>query len=452
MGRLTTTQRLGSFVADLTYDGVPADVRAKATLCLLDGVANALGGHDWPWTLLARRTASTLGGPGPSTLWATSATSRPAEAAFANTVAAHSILHEDMHMESQSHFGTMVISTALAQGEALGASGRDFLPAVVAGYEIGGRVGKCVVSDHFNQGGYRPSGTFGALASAAAVGKLLRLSAGEMANALGMAANLAVGLNEWANAGTMDLYFQNAFAARNGLAAAHLAGDGVRTAPQMIEGPAGFARAFAGGPIDVECVLADLGHEWEIHNVYHKPAPACAYLQTTIQATQRLVRRVKPSPDDIEALMVQTFPLGKTCPGVDNPGPFEEIIQAQMSNQFVVSAVLLDGELTLDHFLDCRAERIAKLAPRIQVSLDPEASRVFPKKKAGGVRLMLRSGRVEEEWIDDLSYPTAEEVQRKFHTYARRVFPDARVNRLYEVILGLDAEKDVAALGALLRP
>lgn len=451
MGRLTATQRLGAFVADLTCDALPADVRAKGKLCVLDGVANALGGHDWPWTLLARRTASRIGGRGFSTVWATAETTTPAEAAFANTVAAHSILHEDMHMESQSHFGTMVISAALAQAEALGSSGRDLLAAVIAGYEIGGRVGKCVVGDHFNQGGYRPSGTFGALASAAAVGKLLRLSADEMANALGMAANLGVGLNEWANAGTMDIYFQNAFAARNGLVAAHLAREGVRTAPEMIEGLAGFANAFAGGPVDVERVLADLGRGWEIFNVYHKPAPACAYLQSTIQATQRFVRRVKPSPDDVETVTVRTFPLGKTCPGVDNPGPFEEIIQAQMSNQFVVAAVLLDGELTLDHLLDCRAERIARLAPRIQVTIDDQATRVFPKQKAGGVRVTLKGGRVEEEWVQDLAYPTDEDVKRKFHTYARRVFADARTDRLYEVILGLESMKNAMALGALLR-
>jgi len=54
MGRLTATQRLGAFVADLTYDALPAEARAKTKLCLLDGVANALGGltgqafgHDW---------------------------------------------------------------------------------------------------------------------------------------------------------------------------------------------------------------------------------------------------------------------------------------------------------------------------------------------------------------------------------------------------------------------
>ena len=451
MGRLTATQRLGAFVADLTYDALPPEVRTKGTLCVLDAVANALGGHDWPWTVRARRTASSVGGRGPSTLWGTTETSTPAEATFANTVAAHSILHEDMHMESQSHFGTMVVTAVLAQAEAMGSTGRELLTAVIAGYEIGGRIGKCIVGDHFNQAGYRPSGTFGALASAAAVGKLLELSPDEMANTLGMAANLGVGLNEWANAGTMDIYFQNAFAARNGLVAAYLAREGLRTAPEMIEGPAGFANAFAGGPVDIDRVLADLGREWEIFNVYHKPAPACAYLQSTIQAAQRLVRRAKLSPNDIEAVTVRTFPLGKSCPGVDNPGPFEEIIQAQMSNQFVVAAVLLDGELTLDHLLNCRSEPIARLAPRIRVTVDAQATRVFPKHKAGGVRVMLKGGRVEEEWVEDLAYPTDEDVKRKFHTYARRVFTGARADRLYEAILDLESMKDATALGALLR-
>jgi len=452
MGRLTATQRLGAFVADLTYDALPTEVRTKTKLCVLDGVANALGGHDWPWTVLARGTALAVGGRGPSTLWATADTSTPGEAAFANTVAAHSLLYEDMHMESQSHFGTMVIPAALAQVEATGGSGRDLLTAILAGYEVGGRIGKCVVGDHFNRSGYRPSGTFGALASAAATGKLLGLSADAMANALGMAANLGLGLNEWANAGTTEFYFQNAFAARNGLVAAHLAGKGLRTAPEAIEGPAGFGSAFAGGPVDVDRVLADLGRHWEIFNVYHKPAPACAYLQSVIQAAQRLRRRTSLPPDEIETVTVRTFPLGKTCPGVDNPGPFEEIIQAQMSTQFVVAAVLRDGELTLDHLRACSTdEPIARLARRVQVVVDDEATRVFPGRKAGGVRVTLKGGRVEEEWLEDLAYPTKDDVERKFHAYARRVFDGARADRLFEVILDLDSVGDAATLGRLLR-
>lgn len=305
------------------------------------------------------------------------------------------------------------------------------------------------VGDHFNRSGYRPSGTFGALASAAATGKLLGLSADAMANALGMAANLGLGLNEWANAGTTDFYFQNAFAARNGLVAAHLARNELRAAPEAIEGAAGFANAYAGGPVDVDRVLADLGRHWEIFNVYHKPAPACAYLQTAIQAAQRLRRRTALPPDEIETVTVRTFPLGKTCPGVDNPGPFEEIIQAQMSN--VVAAVLRDGELTLDHLRGCSTEPIARLARRVQVVVDDDATRVFPGRKAGGVRVTLKGGRVEEEWLEDLAYPTKDDVERKFHAYARRVFDGARADRLFEAILGLDSVSDAATLGQLLR-
>jgi 2-methylcitrate dehydratase PrpD len=170
-----------------------------------------------------------------------------------------------------------------------------------------------------------------------------------------------------------------------------------------------------------------------------------------IQAAQRLRRRTSLPPDEIETVTVRTFPLGKTCPGVDNPGPFEEIIQAQMSNQFVVAAVLLDGELTLDHLLACSAEPIARLARRVQVVVDDEATRVFPGRKAGGVRVTLKGGRVEEEWLEDLAYPTQDDVERKFHAYARRVFDGAHADRLFEAILGLDLVSDAATLGRLLR-
>ncbi len=355
MGRRTAPQRLAAFVAELTYDALPRDVRAKTTVCVLDGIANALGGHDYPWTVLARRTASSLVAAGPSTLWGTARTSTPAAATFANAVAAHSVFHEDMHMESQSHFGTMAVPAAASA---------------------------------------RPSSAI--TSTAAAIGR----------------------------------------AGRSGPSPPpSLSRSSSACRPTRWPTRSGWRRTS--GP--------------EIFNVYRKSAPACAYAQSVIQATRRLVHRARPAPEDIETVTVQTFPLGKTCPGLDNPGPFEEIIRTQMSNQFLVAAVLLDGDVSLDHYLDCRSERIAALASRVHVTIDDRATRVFPKCKGGGVRVRLKGGRVEQEWVDDLVYPTDADVEQKFHTYARRALPASRADELCATILGLESTKNCAALGALLR-
>jgi 2-methylcitrate dehydratase PrpD len=356
-----------------------------------------------------------------------------------------------MHMESQSHLGTMIVAAAIAQGEVSASSGRDLLSAVIAGYEVGGRVGRAIVGEHFNESGHRPSGSFGPIASAAAVSRLLGLSEDQTSNALGMAASLGAGTNEFAAAGTMDLYFQNAFAARNGLVAAYLGRNNIQVAPQAIEGRAGMGRMLSGAAIDAQRIVARLNEDWEILNVYHKPAPACAYLQSAIQATQRLVKRRAVTAGEIERVTVHTFTLGKLCPGTDNPGPFRRIMDAQMSNQFVIAAVLLHGRVALEHIRDFQSPAIEQLAARIVVEIDERAVRSFPERKAGGIEVLFKNGERDREWVDDLAYPTPQFVDDKFDEYARAVLDRSSADRFRESVHSLEAVEDIRLLGTLLK-
>ena len=48
---------------------------------------------------------------------------------------------DDVHTASKSHPGAVVVTTAWTMADALGADGKTFLEAVIAGYEVLGRVG-----------------------------------------------------------------------------------------------------------------------------------------------------------------------------------------------------------------------------------------------------------------------------------------------------------------------
>ena len=56
-----------------------------------------------------------------------------------------------------------------------GLSGRDFLTAAVAGYEIGPRVGMCMGAQHIGQG-WHSGATVGVFSAAAGAARGLRLS------------------------------------------------------------------------------------------------------------------------------------------------------------------------------------------------------------------------------------------------------------------------------------
>ena len=80
-----------------------------------------------------------------------------------------------MHVGSVSHLGTVIVPTLLSLAEATNASGKDFLTALVAGYEVGGKIGRMLMDVEVSKI-FRPTGTVGPIAAAGAGAKLLGLT------------------------------------------------------------------------------------------------------------------------------------------------------------------------------------------------------------------------------------------------------------------------------------
>src|SRR5690606_36705984 len=117
------------------------------------------------------------------------------------------------------HPAAVVFPPALAVAQAIGASGRAFMTAVVAGYEVGIRVGEFLGRSHYRT--FHTTGTAGALASAAAVGHLLGLDEEQMLHACGSAGTQAAGLWEFLRDAADSKPRHTAKASGNGLMAAY---------------------------------------------------------------------------------------------------------------------------------------------------------------------------------------------------------------------------------------
>lgn len=441
-------EHLARHVSDLTYDTLPPEVVDKVKLCLYDAFACAYAGRDLDWSRAAAAAATELGGRPDATIWATGARVGVAEAAFANAVAAHSIIQEDMHTESQAHPGTIVFPVVLALTERDGASGRDVVAAVVAGYELIGRVGRAVVGPEFRQRGFRPSGSFGPLGAAAAASRILGLDWARTLNAIGIAGNFAGGLNEWGNVGSEDLYHHNGQAARSGILAAILAHHGAGGPPTILEGRDGFVKAYGGESAlaRLPLITEALGERYEIIHVWHKPAPACAFTQTTAQVALGLARREGVRPEAVRSGVIRTFRMGKEYPGLDNPGPFGSILAAKLSNQFAVAAAIVHGEVAHDGYRDYDDPRVQALAGRLTVVVDPDAEAAFPARQMVKLELLVQDGSVLRAEQPDLEPPSRDELSARFHRYAEPMLgPDeaARLARSIDYLEDLDDARDL---------
>ena len=135
--------------------------------------------------------------------------------AWLNLILMHGILHDDMQETTVGHLGSFVIPAAYGVAEQEGKGGKDLLPAIVAGYEVAGKVamksGLPIVKR-----GFRASPVFGPFAAATVAGKLMGLSREQMQNAVACAASFSCGLLEAVNSGSMEWRFQNGGALRNG--------------------------------------------------------------------------------------------------------------------------------------------------------------------------------------------------------------------------------------------
>ena len=83
----------------------------------------------------------------------------PLFAAMVNAASSHISEQDDVHNGSVFHPAAVVFPAALAVAQHLGASGRDFIAASVAGYEVGIRVGEFLGRSHYRV--FHTTGTAG---------------------------------------------------------------------------------------------------------------------------------------------------------------------------------------------------------------------------------------------------------------------------------------------------
>jgi len=199
------------------------------------------------------------------------------DAAFLGGTAAHGIELDDGFRQGSVHPGCVVVPAVLALGYDRRITGAALIEAVVAGYEAEIAIGRACHPD-LRQRGFHPAAAVGVFGSVMAAGKLRGLPAGQLANALGIAASSAAGLFAFVNGGADIKRLHAGHASREGLQAALLAEQGVEGPPDVIEARDGFMQAFAFGRADkARAALASEASGQRGHSISaragHSPEP-----------------------------------------------------------------------------------------------------------------------------------------------------------------------------------
>jgi 2-methylcitrate dehydratase PrpD len=394
---------LGQFAAELHADRLPTPVIGKTKACLLYGLAVGVAGMA---SRQAAQAASAIdaAASGGATSFLDDRATPPAFAALANGALLHARVQDDAH--PAGHVGVVVIPAALAVAEARGASGLDLIAALVAGYEVALRIGRDHAADASARG-FRTTPIYGVFGAAAAAGHLAGLDATAMTNALGLAANMAGGLREFAESGSEDFPFHAGTAASNGITAMRLATGGATASASALNGAAGFYRAY--GEKDRRYgrdLVTDLGRCFEIMAVTYKPFPICQFHRGIVRGSAALAQQAGAVP--LTALTARLHPFEADFFGVRFTGPFHTFPQTFMSAPFCAALAWARGTASYAGLTDFAAADVLALVPRIAIVAEPSRDRFAPALEA-----RLADGRTlsweehERAGAYDLTWPAA---------------------------------------------
>ena len=270
-------------------------------------------------------------------------------AGLINGVSAHVLELDDGHRGAQIHLGSVIFPTALAISEAYDLTGREFIEAVMVGYEIGILLGKIVNPEHRNRG-FHTTGTIGAFVAGSVASKLLKLDENQILNALGLCGTQAAGLLESDHGGSMGKSLHVGKAVYNGILSAYLARNGFTGSGTIFEGNEGFLKTMVVDSEDFdeenfsfENILKDVG-KVRVRDIYFKKYPFCRHLHSSIDTALKLKASIGDEYDHIQNVAIKTYSVAAQHNNF-NPKNIEELRQ---SLPYAVAISLVVGDVSVD--------------------------------------------------------------------------------------------------------
>lgn len=450
------TGQLAAFATSLRYEDLPSDVVAKAKACIVDALGCCLAGVTQSWTQSVIAFVEEEGGRPRSRIVGTNLRAGVAQAALVGSTAGHGFEMDDIHVVAHLHAGSLTVPVALAIADAEGgASGRDMIASVVAGYEAGLRVGLAATGKLFMRG-HHFQGTCGTFVAAATAMNALHLVPEAARHAFGVGGSFASGLMA-AQEGAMSKRLHAGHAAQMAVTGAYLARRGFTGIANILEAPyGGFLSTLSGEP-DLSQLTAELGERWIIREVGFKPYPTAASVHSVLFAVDALMSEHDLAANDIESVIIHCSTMAhRHCAWPYQP---VGVTAAQMNMLYTAAVMILDRAVGAEQFQEERLSdpRILAMIERLHVEIDPIYDRGGDASRhAARAEIKTRDGRsLRREVIDRPGSPanpmTADALHRKFTGAAESVLPKGRAEEIERFVDTME-DRDVRSLIDLLVP
>ena len=396
---------------------------------LVDCLACAVGGLDSRPAEVARALAAAASSDPGATAFGLPRPTSVELAVFANTAMVRYLDWNDTYFTHRGGGGhpSDIVPTALAVGEAVGASGSAVMSAIACGYEVIGALASAV---WVRERGW-DQGINVVAATAMIAGYLLELNPEELGHALALAVTPNVPVRQ-TRIGHLSMWkgCATAGAARNGVFAAWLAKHGMTGPPEPYEGRSGIWEQVT-GPFDLEIPVTS--GDLVIQDAQTKLRPA----EFNSQGPIELALQIRESVDlaSVTAIELQTYWLAYHEIGMDeakwDPRTRET---ADHSLPWLLAVALTDGRVDLD---SCSPARLADPAVRallgkVRITANPSFTERFPAEFPNRLVVRTTDGR---ELVRESSYPPG---------HRRSPVDDEQINGKLDAVLRGRSDQDIA--------
>lgn len=467
---MNETRALATFLSELTYDTVSPEAIQLTKNVIIDWLGVAIAGayetpakllrhaimpHDYgveatvlalPDELENRNRDIDRGGSLGDVTYKGSALN----AAFANGAASHTLDFDDLHNASIVHLATVVVPPALAVAEKTGVDGKTLITAIIAGYELGARVGESILPEAYFF--WHSTGTVGTFAATAAASKVLDLDAEQTLQAIGSAGTQAAGLWDFLCDGAMSKPLHTAKACYGGVLSAYLGESGYTASSTILEGTKGFCNAMTTEP-NLNLLTANLGEDFKIAHNSFKPYPCCKHSHAAVYGVYKILSDKNLTYNDIEKIIIKVN--GITDSLINNEEP-RTPYGCKFSIQYCVAALAVNKHLTITDFREDAINNpvVRELMKKVEVIFDNDMDAVVkehPEQLASTVILVTKNNKEYEVFVpnpkgDPENPMSYDELSEKFHSLTDSLIGRKRAQVLIERVRNLEQMKNIREL------
>lgn len=312
---VSLSRQLAQWVVGLRYEDLPPEVIDRAKGVTLHSLASVLLGSQSRDGQQAVQliTADEAGVRNGASIMVHGTKVTKGGAAFVNAEMAMAGGKLDS-FRMLTHPGTSIVPGAFVAAETAGASGKDFLTGLAAGYEVMERLAADFIPTVMARG-FHAGPVFGIFGPAVAAAKILHLTEDQVNSAIALCVHLAGGNLEGPRSGGRAL--REGAAVRNAMLAVALAQQGHVGGETVLEGPAGFYHAYAGNnkgqltysfvgdtQTSLDKIAANLGKAWLFLETLYRIYSTAGYNIAHVDVTAQLCAEHDIQYEDVERVEV----------------------------------------------------------------------------------------------------------------------------------------------------